>query len=265
MTDFGEAITFAISTDRHDEDCYFCNSHPTPKDDSLVVTDDYDEDKDLDGADATVERFYNSAKQLGTALGGKPSRRDLKLSEEGEYPCSVAAHHLIPGNASLKRSELFTSAKYLRVEGSAKGNIGYDVNSAPNGQWLPGNYAQRPWGTDGADFQKKSGLSPQTYAFAAIETYMCQFHDAHEDYSRFVIKVLNQIATKLDLVGRIWCPNADQEEEKPENRNLYALVNRLHTVSARIRRMLVFPTANWKRNVHTSRFAQQYMATHKPS
>ncbi len=45
------------------------------------------------------------------------------------------------------------------------------------------------------------------------------------------------------------------EEEDP----LYALVQWLDTISARMKRMLEFPTSNWKRNIYTSRFVEQYM------
>jgi hypothetical protein len=34
---------------------------------------------------------------------------------------------------------------------------------------------------------------------------------------------------------------------------------RLNTVSARMKRMLVFPTTNWKSNIYTSTFAEEYM------
>jgi hypothetical protein len=56
--------------------------------------------------------------------------------------------------------------KYMKTDGKAKGNIGYNVNARTNGVWLPGNYGVRPWGA--------------------------QFHDAHKQYSKFVRKVLDK-------------------------------------------------------------------------
>ena len=44
-----------------------------------------------------------------------------------------------------------------------------------------------------------------------------------------------------------------------ERNPLYPVVQRLHTISARMKRMLVFPTTNWKRNIYTSRFVEMYM------
>jgi hypothetical protein len=32
-----------------------------------------------------------------------------------------------------------------------------------------------------------------------------------------------------------------------------------NTISARMKRMLVFPTTNWKVNIYTSRFVKMYM------
>lgn len=85
--------------------------------------------------------------------------------EEGIYPFSVAAHHLIPGNAALGNSQLYNflgpeGSGKLKKEGSVrkrkkvrvggityeiKKHIGYNVNGSHNGAWLPGNYAIRKY------------------------------------------------------------------------------------------------------------------------
>ena len=259
--DVGEAITVDISIEMHDPECYFCNAKKEGKEEKNEIEESYPEDKDLDGLEPGGLKFKNDAAKLGAALGGKPGDKTFSLGEDLKpFPSSVAAHHLIPGNAALKPSKLFNS-EYLRVDGMAKGNIGYNVNATPNGVWLPGNYAQRPWGAGGAAFQAANpGLAPKDYAFMSISHWRAQFHDAHEDYSKFVVKCLNEIYDKLDNLQSIWCPEAKSKEDKPEDRNLYALVNRLNTVSARMNRMLVFPTYNWKKNIFTSRFSSQYMA-----
>jgi len=255
----GEAADVAIAESNHDPDCYFCNAKKEPTPEENVFADDPEDDEDLDGASPEGIKFKNDSSKLGKALGGTPPARTLKLVEK-PYDVSVAAHHLIPGNAALKQSDLYQSKEYLWTDGKVNGNIGYDVNSNPNGEWLPGNYAMRPWGSGGAAFMAKTGLAPKLYAFAAIRTWNGQFHDAHEDYSTFVVGVLDKIHQKLKAGKDIWCPKAKEEEDKPENRKpLYILVNRLHTVSGRMRRMLVFPTANWKKNIWTSRFSLEFM------
>jgi hypothetical protein len=257
--DVGELVNVDIDFVTHDSDCYFCNAKDEPKEETNELETSPDEDEDLDGDSPESFKFKNSSKKLGDALGGPPDNRSIDLGDDDDYPSSVAAHHLIPGNASLKESTLFKAKKYLRVDGMAKGNIGYNINSLPNGVWLPGNYAQRPWGTDGADFAKKSNRTPKEYAFASIREWRAQFHDAHEDYSEFVRQRLDELKQKLDRLKRLWCPKAAAQGDD-EVKNLYELVNRLHSLSGRMRTMLVFPTKNWKRNIFTSRFSATYIS-----
>jgi hypothetical protein len=257
----GEAVAVAIADDRHDPDCYFCNAKDEPKEEENDLDADPEEDDDLDGGYVPDGmKFKNDASKLGKALGGTPNPKEISLAQasgqkkgKSAYDVSVAAHHLIPGNAALKNSDLYKSKEYLWTDGKKKGNIGYSINSAPNGVWLPGNYALRPWSGRAPTFQSN-------YAFAAIEEWRAQFHDAHTDYSKFVIDVLDKICEKLDDGREVWCPKAKKREDKPEDREpLYVIVNRLHTVSARMHRMLVFPLKSWKKNIYTSRFSLLYM------
>jgi hypothetical protein len=256
MPELLEAVSMAVSSESHDEDCYFCNAKKEP----VPELNEFEEDPTDDGPVDGGLKFKNDASKLGRAIGGCPDEKTIKLKAD-DHPVSVAAHHLIPGNASLKKSDLFKSNKYLWKDGKVNGNIGYNINSSPNGVWLPGNYACRPWGTNGAAFTSRTSLGPEVYAFAAIKAWSAQFHDAHEDYSTFVTDVLDKIFQKLEKSESIWCPQAKKEDEDdPEKKKpLYILVNRLHTVSARMRRMLVFPTSNWKKNIWTSRFSLQYI------
>jgi len=254
MTQIGERISPALIADiNHDEDCYFCRSKEPPKEEENVVDDDPDEDSDFPGLMARGIKFKNDASKLGRALGGSP--RHKKVTIDGKrYSSSVAAHHLIPGNASLKKSKFFKHKKYIWTEGKAKGNIGYDVNSEPNGVWLPGNYAVRPWSGRPGSFQRD-------YAFESIEAWNAQFHDAHRAYSDEVRKALDAVYNKLAYNENIVCPEASKKKnERPEEKNpLYPLVARFHTISQRMKRKLVFPTRNWFRNIYTSRFSLEYM------
>ena len=93
----------------------------------------------------------------------------------------------------MKKSKLFKSNKYLWKDGKAKGNIGYNINDAANGVWSPGNYSVKPWGTKGANFTAESGTKPEYFAFEAIEKWRTQFHDAHGEYSDFVLKALDKL------------------------------------------------------------------------
>jgi hypothetical protein len=259
MSELLESISQAVVMDQHDDECYFCNAKKEPTKAENDCVDSPDDDSYIDGEEPDGIKFKNDAGKLGAALGGTPDPRDVTFSSKN-YAVSVAAHHLIPGNAALKKSTLFTSKKYLWTDGEAMGNIGYNVNSKPNGEWLPGNYAMRPWGSGGAAFETNTKVQPKAYAFAAIEVWRGQFHDAHEDYSSFVKDVLDKIHDKLLAGQEIWCPKAKKEDPSPDKKTpLYVLVNRLHTVSARMRRMLVFPASNWKKNIFTSAFSLDYM------
>ncbi len=95
-----------------------------------------------------------------------------------------------------------------------------------------------------------------------MEKWRAQFHDAHEDYSNFVKDGLDKIFDKLAAQKDLWCPDAKKKENKPpeEKEPIYSLVHRLNTVSSRMKKMLVFPTSNWKINIYTSRFVTLYMA-----
>ena len=251
----GEAMTDAIISEQHDPDCYFCNANEEPEENENTLDDSYPEDEDLDGLEPKGIKFKNDAGKLGTALGGSPGEKTVLETEDS----SSAAHHLIPGNAALAKSTLFKCKKYIWDTGKKKGNIKYNINAEPNGVWLPGNYAIRPWGKKGAAYVTRGG-NPKEYAFASIDAWGGQFHDAHEDYSTFVKDALNKLKIKLDKGDNIWCPKAKKQEDDPEKRSpLYVLVNRLHTISGRMRSMLVFPTTNWKINIWTSEFSLLYM------
>jgi len=251
----GEASDTATASENHDDDCYFCKASHTPTTETNDLTDHPDEDA-AEMEDSLGEyKFKNNAGKLGAALGGKPEMKIVALGGK-DYHAAVAAHHLIPGNAALKNSELMD---HLWTDGSAEGNIGYNVNATTNGVWSPGNYGVRPWGAGGSAFEKQShGVTAKDFAFTAMEAWGCQFHDAHEKYSKFVESVLNKVSDKLQANQTLWCPE-QKKKDKTDHTQMFEIVGRLNTVSARMKRMLTFPTMGWKSNVYTSRFVQDYM------
>lgn len=254
----GEAVAVEIAAENHDDECYFCKSQEEPETEVNELTDNYDEDSDLDGSLGDF-RFKNASSKLGRALGGVPNDKTVTMAGQ-PLDVAVAAHHLVPGNASLKHSELFKSGEYIWKDGSATSNIGYNVNSEPNGVWLPGNYGMRPWGTDGATFHAAKGIEPKDYAFEAIEAWDGQFHDAHGAYSDFVKDALDKIYDKLEANKSLWCPEAKKSDKKASERSpMYVLVSRLNTISGRMERMLKTPTTNWRKNIYTSRFSKAYI------
>ncbi|HEX5751197.1 MAG TPA: AHH domain-containing protein [Archangium sp.] len=249
MPEMGEPITVdEVASIEHDDYCYFCSAKEEPRVEENEFPNDYDEDLDLDGEFNAA--FKNDAGTLGKALGASPPRQ-IEVGTESK-DVIAAAHHLIPGNASLANSKLFKSSKYLWKDGRVRGNIGYNINSSANGVWLPGNYAVRPWSTKPLFFKRE-------YAFAAMEAYQAQFHDAHQEYSNFVLAALDQVYDKLDAMKSIWCPEQKKKagERDPEkDYPLYALVGRLNSISGRMRGLLTgTPEKSWRLNVYTSRFA----------
>ena len=190
--ELGEASVVANISENHDEDCYFCKASYKLTTEINDLTDDPDEDA-AELEDSLGEyKLKNDAGKLGAALGGKPVAKSVTFGEK-PYDAAVAAHHLIPGNASLKKVRPLV--KFMWTDGEAEGNIGYNVNAKPNGVWLPGNYGVRPWGTQGREFEKNSGgISAKQFAFSAMEAWGAQFHDAHDKYSKFVSSVLRKMS-----------------------------------------------------------------------
>ncbi len=267
--ELGEAAAVNLLDDfNHQEDsCTFCKQEKPPKDAENILDDQHEEDDDLDGlgSDDDGIRFKNDSAKLGKALEDAKDAQPVfwvevpLLSGTGHtepLKVTTAAHHLIPGNAALSPSTLFKSNKYLRVDKMAAGNIGYNVNKAENGVWLPGNYAQRPWGTDGKKFEIDKEASAQAYA-AAASRQGGHFHDAHEDYSRFVKGVLDKLKEELDQ-GAFRCPQAPKDDKEQQQMGaLRSLVNRMNAISARMRGMLTKQNlagmkTHWRRNIFTS-------------
>ena len=112
----GEPVAIGvIASENHDSECYFCKANKEPTTEINDLKDDPDEDSaELDGSLGDY-KFKNDAGKLGTALGGKPAAKSVRLGRN-IYGAAVAAHHLIPGNASLDKSDLMD---HLWVDGEA--------------------------------------------------------------------------------------------------------------------------------------------------
>lgn len=273
MADFGESADLELLFDRHDEDCYFCNKKEVIE---ALVNDpdaDFDEDsQDVVGlvANGKAIKHQNDSGKLGTSCRDTDPGEKWILGDEFhvELPVVSAAHHLIPGDASLKKSKLFKDAKNgIQAKGKAEGNVGYDVNNTVNGVWLPGSYAfssseMKLWGKGGRKFEELFAVTPYDYAAGAIEFSGAQFHDSHPQYSSEVVKVLDEIHNKLKKMENVpWCPEVAKKEGKLPPR--YAIVNRLASVSLRLRRLLTFPTTAWKKDMYTSKHSLQWMEDQK--
>jgi hypothetical protein len=225
------------------------------------------------GAKNTVGGPYSPDGYLCTErpVDSKPDRGGQRVKvpgagefDDGLYPFIVAAHHLIPGEASLAPSKLkkyMTKGQTVKSDSGKswkiKNYIGYNVNGAHNGIWLPGNYAiRRPTKTwyKSPDPTKSWGeLNDHqwclNYVAAVSKVNGRQFHDAHTKYSEAVEKLLNKIAMKLQAHQEQCelCKSKPNEIAPP-----YAVKQRLYRISAFLRKQLVGHPKTWKRPWYAS-------------
>ena len=217
------------------------------------------------GAKGTTNDFYK-------VDGAKPEERvDTKTTGEkiqikpvegfadkgqGLYPFGVAAHHVVPGNAALKKSDLYD---YM-VKGKSvtdktgksftiKENIGYNINGAHNGVWLVGNYAIRSatspngktWSLLTADPGAQNWCI--NYVAAAVKKTSAQFHDVHVEYSEKVMAALNAISVGLRK-HQTFCEDCKSKTEVPPP---YRVKLRLYNISRNLKgRLMVSNPSHWK-------------------
>lgn len=224
------------------------------------------------GSSGTVGGPYPPDDYLVTekAQDSKPDRGSIYVKvrgadeyEDAVYPFVVAAHHLIPGEGSLARSELKFYMKKDETVQSETGkswkilcHIGYNVNGAHNGIWLPGNYAIRKptktWYKSPDNLKSWSDLEGHdwciNYVAAVSKVTKRQFHDAHEKYNESVEELLNKISTKL-MAHQEYCKECEGIKEVAPP---YFIKQRLYNISGFLRRHLKGSPAAWKRPWYTS-------------
>ncbi|WP_437833867.1 AHH domain-containing protein [Sorangium sp. So ce1153] len=237
------------------------------------------------------ENFQKSENKDKNLERPEPDKGNSPLDEgkapisicDQNYPLSIAAHHIIPGEASLPHSGL---ARFIWEEnGLIKSDIGYDVDGSENGIWLPTHQimsramgkAQKIVIHDEEDVPSQKGLSWEelserakshedkaTYTTLFLRRYtqqamdfegvQAQFHDAHSNYNTWVIERLNgidaYIQSKIDMCEKC---KGDGKKAPP-----YMLVFRLNTLSKTIRQILKAPPSRMWRIVYTSEFARMY-------
>lgn len=271
MTQVGEVVAVLLGTDGEHEEktCYFCQAQKQSEPEKLVIEDKEDENAKavLQSANGVNEwKFHNDGATLGSNLKGDSADKPVVI-QGATFQARVAAHHLIPGNAALKPSALYTDHKYLKTAGMKVGNIGYDINCAENGIWAPGNYGIRPWGPAGKAFESakghvKKGITCALVAYACIKAWKVQFHDAHPAYSEAVQKTLDELNKKLQEMQASKCPQGKNHEKS--NKGLTAAVTRLNIISSNLRMFVrTSDISSWKAPMYLSRFSFQYHKAQK--
>jgi len=204
-------------------------------------------------------------------LTWKKGDKDLKVrtytdKETEQYDVKYAPHHLIPGNESLAKSKLVpylgdkTVIKNFNKKGieskvKDKETVGYDVNCAENGVWLPSPYAlsmENEWPSDdgkkrilkmkGKEYVNVAVSFQKAYVAAAIEeSGSRQFHMRHADYSKQVHKVLDKIAAKMKKMEDGACKIASDSKKDGKIEAPLGLSARLNALSAQLKVLLIGP------------------------
>lgn len=229
---------------------------------------------------------YKSGETLRYLSGKKKKKKEkvvqtyekLRPSTEEEYALKYAPHHLIPGNESLKGSDIvpfmgddesisnFANGQISYIE---KGSVGYDVNSAKNGVWLPSPYAlsnANMWPSEAGIKVIKRRRSVQltdetedfksAYVAAAIEASgNRQFHMRHKDYSDKVREILKAIAERLATMAEEGCDIAKQKKNGKLAPPM-GLPGRLNALSSNLRRLLIGPL--WRDPIFTDKLTKEY-------
>lgn len=167
------------------------------------------------------------------------------------------------------------------AKGLVWADVGYDVNGVENGVWLPGNYAvgggkggTGEWTSVASAFPDSEDASaPPTpekpaskasrkltglrhtfsddenrktqYVLQTTQLYGAQFHDSHEDYSRFVTDVLNKLGTMYEdrrVKQQYSCSKCEERYKKIQDEGIptpFGLAHKLNGVSRRMRGYLV--------------------------
>ncbi len=233
----------------------------------------------------TVTISYKRVTPVPFQSGKKKKTKNFpvykKSSSDEDYEVQYAPHHLIPGNGSLKGSAVVpfmgdSDSIDEYSEGQASkikedGFIGYDVNAAENGEWLPSPYALsmcNDWPSEKdvqvlkrrrlGDFKGISEEFKTAYVAAAIETFDRQFHMSHGDYEDKVREILDTVAERLALMsdGGI-CPEAQKNKSSDGKFDPpYGLVARLNVLSNNLRRLVIGPL--WRPPLYTDGKTKEY-------
>ena len=239
----------------------------------------------LDGQGRVVDKGLQVLCDPEPSPGDAITARDpkpIKLGDQ-QLPLSMAAHHIIPGKESLPKSKI---AKYIwKAEGTIFGDIGYHVDGAENGVWLPTHSAlssgmgkagtiKVPSGDDPAklahySYRQLSTWGPSEPASSFVLGYTqlamnltgSQFHDRHVDYSTKIIEMLEGLHTWINAASGDKCEDC-KKSKSPDGKlpPPHMLVYRLNALAKQVRGWLMGPPSNWREPYFTSDYARQYKA-----
>lgn len=176
---FEPVFVSAVKHTTINPDCPFCpkneesfTTHGGVKNDSGILADVMAKPATLvEKQGGARPKDGNPKRQLPDTASPKPNPI-FTHATYGDYSCE--AHHIIPGNQSLKGSAIEVWIE--STHGQIKSDTGYSVNNAANGRWMPSipeKYRNGTWGA--MDFDKK--LEIATLAMQSKG----QFHKGHHN------------------------------------------------------------------------------------
>lgn len=274
MTQLGEMVAIGIVSDA-DLICPFHDPHTCSEAKNNIHRGSgstLGSNLDSGGRDGSVVTRRHEAPYRNACAPLHEPDPDLHISEDDReiytepgndnrrYPVGFAAHHLIPGKASMHRAKQIH--RYIESGKVICCNLGYDVDGSENGVWLPGLHPVKGalWGgaSDEVDdeevvVQKMALTEAKPYSYAQIDgptsgnpgAFLAdnnkwryvqaamnfgrvgrrQFHDAHPEYSALVRDSLNDVSTVLDtLLGRgvpvSGCAKSSEHGKSTDGKNI---------------------------------------------
>jgi hypothetical protein len=330
MTQFGEPIKVGLVTIGDEPPCPFDHDGPPKRNKKNILigkgsklaskmkqgkkTDLYDKGKtsSVENPRYINEHSFYSPGSLKDEQKSKKKKENwpvtvkLENNEEEKLPVRCAAHHIIPAQESLKLSKLRefmvkkNSPEKLKDETFSEGkvwcDVGYDVNGAENGVFLPGSYAVgggrgglKKWDTtddsdeddedndsDNVDPEKfltgsPSDITEDTPKWQYIRQAMLkcpgQFHDRHEMYSKFILKKLDALALlyksryeKYEQTSDSPCEKCNEKKKRWKDDGYPTptnLITKLNSISNQVCGFI--NGTKWAQNIYTSKWVLAYM------
>jgi hypothetical protein len=256
MTQINESAMMKLITE-HTKKCPLCTEPETPPKRKTNV--------DANWEDDPGEAIGNDAGSLESAMAGEGAPRpttwilngQIGPSKLKQHVVTPNPHHLVPGNESLKVSNLL---EWLFEGDKINADVGYDVNNAKNGVWLPSNNSMRSTSPQRQGANWDNPALKKAYVIAAMDKAHGHFHDRHgTPYSDFVTKILNKIADRLNGIKHldVNCPYQTERAGDGRFKPPLYLYTRLNGVSTRLKTYLS-TAAKRQAYVYTSKLVLLY-------
>jgi hypothetical protein len=276
--DIGESVSPPASG-KHDDTCPFCGGEE-PELLHLHTKDGAKKNeralgKNLRSSDMVVTE--SGVGEVWPLPGGSDNHKGWTVPEGVFADIAVfikpTPHHLLPGNAAMAKSKVETWT--LASKGKIKEDVGYNIDGADNGIWLP-HLPHIHW-TSYMDRAKKirfsdhygtwKDLSPEEQTWIGIvvmgDTQLQMHYTDHDDAYAHVDndttyddEALERCNLLADLMQDVWSRKCPKERKKKKLDPPYGIIERLNLQSQYMRNRISGPPKRWKSWV--SPLAQDY-------